>query len=262
MAKGNLGACLAVTLAHEGGYSDHPSDPGGATNMGITIGRLREVRGRAVTKADVKALTLDEAKAIYERYYWLPIRGGDLPAGVDLATFDFGVNSGPSRGVKYLQAVLGVAQDGAVGPKTIGAASRADGKAVIQKLCAKRLAFMQGLAVWSTFKRGWSRRVADVEAKAVAMWLRAEGLASATAGKVLADEAAKASKAAGNQNSTSTGVAGGSAVGGAHALAYDVNWLLIGAGVAVAAFVVVALIARARHNRERAAAYQAIAAAV
>jgi hypothetical protein len=114
-------ACLEEVLWHEGGYADNPRDPGGATNLGITIATLGEWRGRAVTKADVKALTREEAAAIYRARYWKRVRGDALPAGLDLAVFDFAVNSGPARAVKALQRELGVAQDGLVGPVTLGA---------------------------------------------------------------------------------------------------------------------------------------------
>lgn len=255
MAKGNLAACLDVTLKWEGGYSDHPADPGGATNMGITIGRLSEVRGRQVSKAEVKALTLAEAKDIYEKYYWRPVWGEQLPHGVDLATFDFGVNSGPSRGVRYLQWCVGTSQDGVMGPKTLTAAIMADGKQVIQTLCARRLSFVQGLSTFKVFGKGWSRRIADVEAKAVAMWLTKGAPMSEAARRELEDEARKAS----DKSNAQGGGAVGGGVGGGAILFGSIDWgaILVFAGL-IAVAVVLAI--KSRQNKARANAYQAVAA--
>gem|GEM_PF-6374819 len=90
MAKANFSACLAHVLASEGGYVDHTKDPGGATNMGITLATLQEWRGRPIAKTDVRDLTRDEAAAIYRAKYWNKVKGDDLPAGLDLDGFRCG----------------------------------------------------------------------------------------------------------------------------------------------------------------------------
>lgn len=168
MGAGGFEAALARVLAHEGGYVDHPSDPGGATNMGITHATLAAWRGRPVSKADVRALGQREAAAIYRARYWEPIRGDDLPGGLDYATFDAAVHSGPSRAVRWLQAALGVARDGIVGPVTL-AAARAAGADALDRAVASRRAFLMSLAAWPTFGRGWGRRLDEVAAGARAM---------------------------------------------------------------------------------------------
>ncbi len=161
-------ACLAEVLRHEGGYADHPSDPGGATNMGITIGTLSDWIGRPASKQDVRDLTQADAAGIYRAKYWQPIRGDALPPGVDLAVFDLAVNSGVGRAVKMLQGVLGVAQDGTIGPVTLAAVAKAPGQAtVIIDLCAARMRFLRSLKTWPTFGKGWTRRVEEVEAAAM-----------------------------------------------------------------------------------------------
>lgn len=158
-------ACLAEILKHEGGYVDHPDDPGGATNLGITHKTLASWRGRPVTKQDVRDLTVTEASAIYRARYWNPVRGDSLPPGVDLAVFDFAVNSGPAKATMVLQSVLGVADDGVIGPITLAALARAPGPAtVIIGVCDARLAFLRRLSTWPTFGRGWTRRVSEVSA--------------------------------------------------------------------------------------------------
>lgn len=264
MAKGNFDACLTEILKHEGGYVDHPSDPGGATNMGITHQTLARWRGlNSVPKAAVKALTRTEAAAIYEHRFWRPILGDEMPFGVDLAVFDYGVNSGPSRSVKDLQRVLGVKVDGVVGRlETLPALGKADGKSVIQKLCARRLSFMQSLKIWETFKRGWSRRVAEVEARAVAMWLAAgSGSLSAGARDVIRTEAGKAEGTAKTQDNAAKGAGGaGVGVGGGDAvMSGEPNWMLIGLVVVVVAVLAGVLVVKARQNKDRAAAYTAVA---
>ena len=109
MASTSFPGAVALVLAHEGGFVDHAHDPGGATNLGITRATLEQARGGPASRAEVRRLSVGEAKTIYRRFYWDPIRADDLPAGLDLAVFDFAVHSGPGRSVKSLQAVLGVA---------------------------------------------------------------------------------------------------------------------------------------------------------
>lgn len=166
--RDNFPACLAITLAHEGGWADHPKDPGGATMKGITLATYRQYRPGA-TKAQLRAITDAEVQAIYRRGYWDAVRGDDLPAGLDLVAFDAAVNSGPSRGAKWLQMALGVTADGVIGPKTLAAAGRADPVWTISKACTLRLTFLRNLSTWPTFGKGWRRRVDDVQAKALAM---------------------------------------------------------------------------------------------
>lgn len=169
MASANFAASLDAVLKHEGGWSDHPADPGGATNLGITLATLAAYRGRKVTKADVKALTKQEAGRIYRDKYWDTVRGNDLPKGLDFAVFDYAVNSGPSRAAKALQAILGVPQDGKIGPLTLAAATVKDTQWLIAAYCRKRLSFLERLKTWRVFGRGWKRRVKETEALAFAM---------------------------------------------------------------------------------------------
>lgn len=164
--------CLAQILRHEGGYADHPADPGGATNMGITHKTLARWRGIepwwALEKSQVKTLGRDEAAAIYKALYWDRCKAASLPAGVDLAVFDYAVNSGPERAIKTLQALVGVVQDGFVGPVTLEAVKKRDPRALIEALCDQRMGFLQRLSTFSTFGRGWTARVSDIRATALA----------------------------------------------------------------------------------------------
>jgi lysozyme family protein len=169
MAKGNFTKCLAVVLKHEGGFVNNRRDPGGATKYGITRRVLRRWRGTPVSVADVRRLRKREAAGIYRWWYWRPVWGDDLPAGVDLVVFDYAVNSGWKRAVKALQRSAGARADGYVGPKTLAAVRRAGAKRVIRRLSARRLGWLHRLRTWRWFGRGWSRRVRDTEIAALKM---------------------------------------------------------------------------------------------
>jgi lysozyme family protein len=150
----------------EGGYVNHPLDPGGHTNRGITLRTYRSVMGDNATVDDLKRITDEEVAHIYRQRYWLPIKGDQLPAGVDYCVFDYAVNSGPRQATKTVQRVVGAKPDGAFGPRTLTAVTahvnRHGTADLIEAICDRRLAFMQRLKTWSTFKRGWKARVQRV----------------------------------------------------------------------------------------------------
>lgn len=167
--KANFERCLAEVLKHEGGWADHPKDPGGATMKGVTIGTFAQFKGRKVTKEELRNISDADLRAIYRRKYWDVVRGDDLPAGLDLVALDGAVNSGPSRGARWLQSALGVTADGRIGPATLDAAGRREAGPTIIQACAARMAFLRGLKTWPTFGKGWSRRVFSVERTALEM---------------------------------------------------------------------------------------------
>jgi lysozyme family protein len=169
MAITNFDRCLALVLAHEGGFVNHPQDPGGATNLGVTKAVWQEWRGRPVTTAEMRRLKPIDVEPLYRRRFWDRVRGDDLPLGVDYCVFDAAVNSGPGRAAKWLQEVLGVPQDGAVGLVTLGAARDFPKAELIRRYCQERLELLQGLRTFSVFGRGWSARVREVEAVATQM---------------------------------------------------------------------------------------------
>jgi lysozyme family protein len=176
MARTRFDICLDAVLQHEGGYADHPSDPGGATNLGITrktLARWREVSPWwALDKAEVRGLQRAEAARIYRASYWDRTNAGKLPAGLDLALFDFAVNSGPDRAVRYLQAELAVAVDGHIGPLTLDAIKThialKGAAGLIDAFCNRRLSFLTRLATFAVFGKGWSARVAAIRKAALA----------------------------------------------------------------------------------------------
>jgi lysozyme family protein len=168
MAASSYDAALARLLAHEGGYTNDRADPGGPTNFGITIYDYRKYVKPNATAADVKAMRVEEAKAIYRSKYWDVQRCDELPAGVDDAVFDYGVNSGIGRSGKVLRRCLKLPDNSsAVTDAVIAAARAADGKTLIVAICDERLRFLKSLRIWPVFGRGWGRRVAEVQAFAL-----------------------------------------------------------------------------------------------
>lgn len=153
---------LAAVLEFEGGWSDHPHDPGGATNKGITIATFRRFIDKAGTKADLKAMTTEQAAVVFRHEYWDKVSASVLPAGVDLAVFDFAVNSGRRRAIEFLQKVVGVEQDGRIGPMTLAAVAAMPPLTIVNKLCEARLLWLGRLKTWETFGTGWTRRVSAV----------------------------------------------------------------------------------------------------
>ena len=154
---------LRRLLAHEGGYTNHPSDPGGPTNFGITIHDYRKYVKPNATAADVRAMQLGEAKAIYRAKYWTAQRCDELPAGVDYSIFDYGVNSGIGRSGKVLRRVVGLSDHTHIlTDEVLRAVTKRDPKALVIAINDERLAFLKRLKTWPVFGAGWGRRVAEV----------------------------------------------------------------------------------------------------
>lgn len=237
----NFQNCLAVTLGYEGGWSDHPSDPGGATMKGITLATYRRFKPGA-TKTELRNISNDTVAKIYRSDYWDKVGGDRLAAGVDLATFDAGVNSGPARARQWLMASIG-------GPD----------HDTVKRVCAKRLGFMRSLAIWNTFGKGWSTRVAGIEAKGVA-WALAQSTDPARARAQLTKEANAASATSKKQTAGASTAGTATTAGGSDALFNPdhvdqiAGWVL-GGLLAAGAVVAAILIIRAIIHRQRAAAY-------
>lgn len=157
---------LAKVLASEGGYSNDPQDPGGATNKGIIQSEYDKYRwSKKLGVRSVKFITDAEVSDIYRNSYWLAGKCDQMPAGVSYVVFDGNVNSGVSQSAKWLQRALGVDDDGVVGPKTLAALAAYPNKdALIDSICDQRLKFLQSLKTWPHFGKGWASRVAQVRA--------------------------------------------------------------------------------------------------
>ena len=169
MAADNWQKCLETILHHEGGYVNHPKDPGGETNLGVTKRVYEEWGG---TK-DMKDLTVEDVAPLYKKNYWDKVRGDDLPAGLDLCVFDFGVNAGTGRAAKYLQKMIGTTPDGGIGPATLQKLKEyVDDQGVehtIKLYQMGRQKYYESLSTFSTFGRGWTRRVEETTDLALKM---------------------------------------------------------------------------------------------
>lgn len=241
----NFKPALKFTLRYEGGFVNHPKDPGGATNKGVTLATFRRYQPGA-TVAQLKAIPDAMVERIYRDGYWQEARCDDLSAGVDGATFDYAVNSGPGAARKALNAVVG-------GPP-------AD---TVKKLCKRRLAVYRTFRHWKTFGKGWTARITAGEA----LWVR-WALAKAQEPAVVAEQLEEESAAARKKATAQKNGAGGAAAGGGGAVATDqatqadqiAGWLLAG-GVVLVVLVVGWLAWRAYVNGQRARAYRAEAEA-
>lgn len=208
MASASLERSISLVFGHEGGYVNNPKDPGGPTKYGITQKTLAAWRKKSVSVGEVRELKLEEASEILRKQYWAPIRGDDLPAGLDHAVFDYAVNSGPSQAVKTLQRCVGSTPDGIMGARTLAALDGRDKASVVDEYCDARMAFLRGLKTFPTFGKGWITRVERVrkEAKSMTRGSVALQLTAPDDGFAIADPADTATSA--TTDGRAAGIAG------------------------------------------------------
>jgi lysozyme family protein len=158
-----------LMLKSEGGFVNHPSDPGGMTNLGVTKATWENWVGRESDEAEMRGLTPEKVEPLYKKKYWDAVRGDDLPMGLDYLMFDFAVNAGAGRAIKTLQTAVGVTPDGGFGPMTMAAVQDVDPVELIERFSQAKEDFYRSLNTFATFGKGWLNRVADVKVKASAM---------------------------------------------------------------------------------------------
>ena len=163
--------CLPELLKHEGGFANHPRDPGGVTMLGVTKRVWEEYTGKPATVADMRALTVAKVAPLYRERYWNAVKADQLPPALAMCVFDFAVNAGPGRGAKFLQRLVGAAADGQIGRRTLEAvqayvAAHGAAEAVRGYQNARR-AYYRSLGTFNTFGKGWLRRVDEVETAAL-----------------------------------------------------------------------------------------------
>lgn len=245
--------CHTVTAKWEGGWSNHAVDPGGKTMYGVTEAVYHAwLREQGKPARPVRNISMAEALAIYKSNYWYAAKCDSLAAGVNLAVYDAAVNSGVSRGRKWLAASIGSTD-----------------VETVKRICKARLSFVQGLKTWKAFGKGWRNRIVDIEAKGVT-WAMAAAPATtpAVVKKRVENEAVKADdlakkQAGGAAGAGTTGTAGGGVVATSDAPDWTMLDTLIVSGLGVAAVLfVVWLVWRSRINKARAAAYKAEAASL
>lgn len=140
-------------IGHEGGYVDHPNDPGGETKFGISK--------RSYPGEDIRGMTLARAKQIYRRDFWGPAGCDAVPSAIKFDLFDTAVNSGVRTAIKLLQRAVGEADDGVLGPQTLQAAQSMDPERLVARFNGWRLDYMNDLPTWPSFGRGWAQRIAE-----------------------------------------------------------------------------------------------------
>jgi lysozyme family protein len=167
--KENFGLAFHALLKHEGGFVNHPKDPGGMTNLGVTKRAWEDYVGHPVDEAQMRALTPETVETFYRERYWDVIGADSLPGGVDYCVFDCTVNSGSRQAVRLLQRAARIKDDGILGPNTLNAVRSMDPRLLISRYTAARLDFLQKLPAFTTFGKGWVRRVREVESLAATL---------------------------------------------------------------------------------------------
>jgi lysozyme family protein len=167
--QSNWDNSFKLMLKSEGGFVNHPSDPGGMTNLGVTKATWENWVGRESDEAEMRGLTPEKVEPLYKKKYFDAVRGDELPMGLDYLMFDFAVNAGAGRAIKTLQTAVGVTPDGGFGPMTMAAVQAVDPVDLIERFSQAKEDFYRSLTTFATFGKGWLNRVADVKVKASAM---------------------------------------------------------------------------------------------
>lgn len=163
-------AALDFVLAKEGGYSDDPADPGGATNFGISLRFYRAEIDSLASSQTIKGLSRDQAAAIYRKRFWEMPGCDKMPGCVAFLVFDCAVNQGRGRAISFLQRALGMNAakiDGIYGPDTAAALQKADIAALLDEIAARRGEAYAGSVIFRTFGLGWMRRLMQAHARAI-----------------------------------------------------------------------------------------------
>ena len=167
--KENFEKSLELVLAHEGGYVNHPSDPGGKTNLGVTQRVWEDYVGHKVDEQTMRNLTKELVAPLYKSRYWDAVHGDQLPSGADYLAFDFAVNAGAFRSIKTIQRALNITADGIIGPVTVKAIQDTNAEEFINNFTNAKESFYRSLANFPTFGRGWLNRAAESKKAAKGM---------------------------------------------------------------------------------------------
>ncbi|MCJ0830424.1 hypothetical protein MN869_18580 [Acinetobacter sp. NIPH1876] len=146
---------LKRVLLHEGGYVNHPSDPGGETNYGITKATAQNYG----YKGSMKNIPMDMVERIYKNQFWDALSCDSFPYSFAFQYFDAGVNHGLVNARKILQRALGVKDDGIVGAITLNEIRKQPQFALINLFNAERVLFYTRIKTFNTFGKGWMSRV-------------------------------------------------------------------------------------------------------
>lgn len=166
---GNFKECLALVLKSEGGFVNHPSDPGGMTNLGVTKRVWEEYTGHEADEKIMRGLTPEKVAPLYEQRYWRPTYCEVLPRGLDLLVFSMGINAGTGRSVKLLQSCIGCVADGVIGSRTMALVKSSNVADLIGKFSEARRQYYRSLKTFPVFGKGWLARVDREESEALNM---------------------------------------------------------------------------------------------
>jgi lysozyme family protein len=169
MAASNWDNAFKLMLASEGGFVNHPSDPGGMTNLGVTKATWENWVGRESDEKEMRGLTPEKVEPLYKKKFWDACCCDELPSGIDYLVFDFAVNAGPGRSIKTLQSAVGATPDGGIGPMTLAAVNSFSEAELVDKFSQAKEDFYRSLNTFETFGKGWLNRVAAVKIKATSM---------------------------------------------------------------------------------------------
>lgn len=267
--KETYDVAIEKVFVFEGGYSNNPKDPGGATNWGITIIDARRFWKPDATPEDVRTMPKSVAAGIYRTKYAPAVAYDALPAGVDFSVLDAGINSGVGRAIPWLADAMGVPHSSVVSlASSIGAVK--DKQGLIQSYWQRRLSFLQHLKTWVTFGGGWGKRITSGEAFAVALWLKWGAKATPIEQKAeLQKQAANANKksAGHSKAATGSGTVGTGTAGSATQVPHEHVWqvmeiILLGSVIAVLVGLTVYFVLAAVKHKRRADAYSAEVKAV
>lgn len=160
--------CHDIMRINEGGYSDHPDDPGGATNMGVTQRTYDAWRGRnGKSRRDVREITEVEVQTIYYEGYWRAGFCHEMPSDASaLVLFDACVNHGLRPAMKFIQRGAGLpasSVDGVFGPQTKAAIAGTKPNLLVQRSLDARWTFFERIMAnnpsLESFRNGWRNRV-------------------------------------------------------------------------------------------------------
>lgn len=262
MTQANYSRCLANMLREEGGWSNHPSDPGGPTMRGIIQREYDKYRaGHGLSRRSVRHISEEELQDIYAGNYWRPVRGDQWPKGPDQIAFDIAVNSGPGRALAIMRAAMGNPTGGVQSLALLATQSR-DQVGIVKRACARRASFYRGLRTFSVFGRGWLRRNARMEAIGVKMCLEAQNvsdMASALKGEVTGAQVKARRGAQGAAGTGGSAGAGGGALSQTDVGSWDWTvWLALGLVAIGAIALTLVCVWLWRKHGERAKAYAAV----
>lgn len=163
----NAEKLIPFILKWEGGFSNHPSDKGGATNKGITLATFRQFFGKDATVSQLKAMTDEQWKHIFQKGFWFPFKGDYiLNQSIANICIDWAWGSGTKTAIKQVQRILGVSDDGIVGNITLSAINSSNPKKLFEKIKSARLSFVEAIVrrnpSQKVFVKGWRNRINSI----------------------------------------------------------------------------------------------------